>query len=66
MATYPLVDRSTPAQSAARIPLNTTLFELIVPLVLPSYTLLSAVMPEMIVTAAFPIAAVNPAGCVSA
>ena len=42
------------------------MFELIVALVVPSYTLPSAVIPEVIVTAAFPIFAVNPVGCVSA
>ena len=46
-------------------PLNTTLFELIVALAPPSYTLSLAVIPEMIVTAAFAIFAVKPAGCVS-
>ncbi len=40
------------ALSPATTPLNTTLFELIVAVVLPSYTLLFALKPEVIVTVA--------------
>ena len=57
-----MVDNSTSAASAGSTPLNTTLFELIVALVVPSYTLSSAVIPEVIVTAAFSITKF-PAAC---
>ena len=64
-ATYPFVDNHTFAVSPASTPLKTTLFELIVATAVPSYGLLLAVMPEVIVTPTAVMFAVNPTGCVS-
>ena len=53
------------ATSPGNTPLNTTLFELIVAAVVPSYALLLAVMPEVIVTPTAVMLAVKPTGCVN-
>jgi hypothetical protein len=64
-AAYPFVDNRTFAVSAGNTPTNTTLFELIVATAIPSYGLLFAVMPEVMLTPNAPMFAVNPTGCVS-
>jgi hypothetical protein len=51
--------------SAGNTPTKTTLFELIVAAAVPSYGLLFAVMPEVMLTPNAPMFAVSPTGCVS-
>ena len=63
LAPYPLVDRLT--TSAPTTPASTTLFELIVATVVPSYTLLLAVSPELTVNALPVMFAASTTGCVS-
>ena len=64
-AVYPFVLNRTFAVSTPKTPFNTTLFELIVAYTVPSYGLLLAVMPEVMLTPTTPMFAVNPTGCVS-
>ena len=64
-AVYPFVFNHTFAVSPASTPVNITLFDEIVAVVVPSYALLFAVNPVLMLTPNAVMFAVKPAGALS-